>query len=250
MKNENAANTLVAKIRRYVSDHIGEFHTERLNSLGKLKLVDVLKRKNPYLFRAKNIETAQDVVKNIVDAFISSSEETIFGNWLEGLAIFISGEVYNGKKSSAKGIDLELDKEGVHYIVSIKSGPNWANSSALAKMRSDFKAAAKTLRTSGSNLTVIAVNGICYGSRSNNDQGDYFRYCGQDFWEFVSGDANLYLEIIEPLAVEAKKRNDEFAVEYAKKINVFVAEFLKRFASHDGSVDWEKIVRLNSGSKN
>ncbi len=247
MKTET---TLVEKIKNYVANHIREFHKERLNSLGKLKLGDVLKRKNPYLFRAKNIESAHDVVKNIVDAFVSSSEETIFGNWLEGLAIFIAGEVYKGKKSSARGIDLELDKGDVHYIVSIKSGPNWANSSALAKMRADFKAAAKTLRTSGSNLNVVAVNGICYGSRRNNDQGDYFRYCGQDFWEFVSGDPRLYLEIIEPLSVEAKQRNEQFLVEYAKKLNLFVAEFLKKFARADGSVDWEKIVRLNSESKN
>lgn len=242
-------NTLIERIKDFVANHIGEFHDERLDRLSELKLADVLKRKNPYLFRAKNIETAQDIVENIVDAFLSSSEETILGNWLESLAIFIAGEVYGGRKSSARGIDLELDKDGVHYIVSIKSGPNWANSSALAKMRTDFKNAAKTLRTSGSGLTVVAVNGICYGKKGNNDQGDYFRYCGQDFWEFVSGDPDLYLEIIEPLAVDAKKRNDEFQVEYAKKINLFVGEFIAKFALADGRVDWEKIVRLNSGRK-
>ena len=238
---------LVAKIRRYVAEHICEFHEARLKVLEKLKLDNVLRSKNPYMFKAKNLEKAHDIVSTIVDAFLSSSEETIFGDWMEALAIFISGEVYGGKKSSAHGIDLEFDKGNVHYIVSIKSGPNWANSSQLAKMRNDFKAAAKTLRTSRSKVNVIAVNGICYGRRGNNDQGDYFRYCGQDFWEFVSGEPNLYLEIIEPLAVDAKKRNDDFLVEYDKKINLFVADFLEKYSRADGSVNWEKIVRMNSG---
>lgn len=42
MKTET---TLVEKIKNYVANHIREFHKERLNSLGKLKLGDVLKRK-------------------------------------------------------------------------------------------------------------------------------------------------------------------------------------------------------------
>ncbi len=245
----NPTVSLCEKIQQYVASHIHEFHKARLDNLEKLKLNKVLKQKNPYLFKAKSIETAHDIVATLVDAFLSSSEETIFGDWLETLAIFIAGEVYGGKKSSAHGIDLELDKGGVHYIVSIKSGPNWGNASQMSKMRSDFKAAAKTLRTSRSNLNVVAVNGICYGNKKNHDQGDYFRYCGQDFWEFVSGDPNLYLEIIEPLSVDAKKRNDEFRVEYAKKINVFVGEFIAKYTLHDGRVDWEKIVKMNSGSR-
>jgi hypothetical protein len=37
-----------------------------------------LKRKNPYLFKAKNILTAQDLVKNLLDAYLQSQEETTF----------------------------------------------------------------------------------------------------------------------------------------------------------------------------
>jgi len=47
-----------------------------------LKLSKVLKRKNPYLFKAKHILTADEIVRGIVDAHISSSEEGIFGDWL------------------------------------------------------------------------------------------------------------------------------------------------------------------------
>lgn len=68
----------------------------------------------------------------------------------------------------------------------------------------DFKTAKKTLRTGNSGLTIVAVNGCCYGIGKNTDKGDYFKYCGQIFWEFISGDRELYTEIIEPLGHKAK----------------------------------------------
>ena len=72
----------------YVEQNIGIFHEKRIQSLDRLKLSQVLKRKNPYLFKAKNMLTAEQIIKGLVDAHISSNEETIFGDWLEGLAIF------------------------------------------------------------------------------------------------------------------------------------------------------------------
>lgn len=111
-------------VLRYVEDNIGIFHQKRILSIDKLQLSSVLKRKNPYLFKAKNVLTSEQIVRGIVDAHISSNEETIFGDWLEGVAIFINGKVYGGWKSGIPGIDLEFDKDGVRYIVNIKSGPN------------------------------------------------------------------------------------------------------------------------------
>lgn len=239
---------LIKRIGDFVVENIGSFHRDRLASLNKLKLKTVLARKNPYLFRAKNQESAADIVKSILDSYLSSSEETIFGDWLECLAIYISGEIYGGKKSSAHGIDLEFDRDGVHYLVSIKSGPNWANSGQLKKMENDFKVAAKVLHTSKSKMNIQAVNGCCYGKCSVTDKGAYRKLCGQDFWEFISGEPDLYLEIIEPLSAKAKEKNDEFQREYAKKLNLFVKDFLRDYSCGDGQVDWKKIVEMNSGS--
>jgi hypothetical protein len=128
---------------QYVERNIGVFHQKRIASLDSLKLDKVLRRKNPYLFRAKYILTAEQLVRTLVDAHISSNEETVFGDWLEGLAVFINEKVYNGWKSGITGIDPEFDSENVRYIVSIKSGPNWGNSRQIDKMKSDFTAAQK-----------------------------------------------------------------------------------------------------------
>lgn len=235
-------------VTQYVEENIGTFHQKRIARLNDLKLRKVLGKKNLYLFKAKYILTAQDIVKSLTDAFISSQEETIFGDWLEGLAIYINGKVYNGRKSGIPGIDLEFDKDGVRYIVTIKSGPNWGNSSQIDKMRADFKTAQKTLRTSNSQLYIKAVNGCCYGRDNNSDKGDYFKYCGQKFWEFVSGDTDLYTKIIEPLGHHAKERNDDFIQSYSQMINKFTKEFADTFCMVDGSIDWDKLVRFNSAT--
>jgi hypothetical protein len=233
-------------VSKYVEENIGTFHNKRIAGLSELKLKKVLSKKNPYLFKAKYVLTAQDIIKSLTDAFISSQEETIFGDWLEGLAIFINGKVYEGRKSGIQGIDLEFDKDKIRYIVTIKSGPNWGNSSQIGKLLADFKTAKKSLRTSNSLLNVVAVNGCCYGKDNKCDKGEYFKFCGQKFWEFISGDSQLYTKIIEPLGHMAKERNDDFIISYSQMINKFTKEFANEFCKASGEIDWEKLVKFNS----
>jgi len=235
----------IEEVGQYVERNIGNFHKARLDSIRKLKLSNILLRKNPYLFKARNILLAQDLVRILLDAYLSSQEEAIFGNFLEGLAIFVNQKVYNGWKSSTQGIDLEFNKDNIRYIVAIKSGPNWGNSSQIRKMQDDFRKAKQTIRTSNSNLHVVAVNGCCYGRNTKPDKGDYFKYCGQEFWEFISGYNDLYLKIIKPLGYSAREKNDESQEEYAQIVNRFTLEFSEKFVIN-GEINWDTLVRFNS----
>jgi len=166
------------------------------------------------------------------------------------VAIFINSKVYNGRKSGITGIDLEFDDNNTRYVVSIKSGPNWGNDSQIKKMIDNFNTARKTLKTTGSRINVVAVNGCCYGRTQKRHQyktkGDYFKYCGQTFWEFISGNFDLYIEIIEPLGYKAKEKNDEFLKSYSQMINKFTREFSIEFCDNSGAIEWEKLVKFNS----
>jgi hypothetical protein len=245
---KNMARLRIADITQYVEENIGIFHQKRIDALNSLKLKTVLKKKNPYLFKAKYFLTAEQIIKGLTDAFISSNEETIFGDWLESLAIFINHKTYGGWKSGITGIDLEFDKNAIRYIVSIKSGPNWGNSGQVAKMKSDFSTATRTLRTGNSKLIIIAVNGCCYGIDKKPDKGGYFKYCGQEFWQFISGEAALFTDIVEPLGHKAKEKNDVFMEAYAKMVNKFTKEFTNNFCGDSGQIDWKKLVEFNSGT--
>jgi Type II restriction endonuclease EcoO109I len=90
------------------------------------------------------------------------------------------------------------------------------------------------------------VNGCCYGIDNQPDKGDYYKFCGQRFWDFISGDTDLYLKIIEPLGNKAKERNDAFMISYANKLNKFTLDFSSEFCDQNGAIDWEKLVKFNA----
>lgn len=234
----------ITDVVKYVEENIGDFHRARLENLSNLELNKILKRKNPYLFKAKNILTSESLVRTLLDAHLSSQEETIFGGLLEGLAIYVCKKVYNGKKSAAEGIDLEFERDGIGYIVSIKSGPNWGNSSQIKRMIDNFKQAKRVLQTNSSSKNIVAVNGCCYG-KENGDRGYYYKYCGQAFWEFISGNKKLYIDIIDPLGHKAKEKNEEFIRAYSQLINKFTSDFSREYCI-DGNINWTKLVELNS----
>jgi site-specific DNA-methyltransferase (cytosine-N4-specific) len=222
--------------------------------LNSLHLTSVLKRKNPYLFKAKNIEVAGDLVKSIVDAFLSSQEETIFGNLLEGFAIHVSQTLYGGFKSELKSVDLEFERDDTYYIVGIKSGTNWGNSDQVNKMRDNFKIAKKLLRGRGVLRKITAVNGCIYGKdrvpfKKHTDRDkQYYKYAGQEFWEFISGDKNLYREIIAPIDKEARQKDEIFKKAYVAKINEMTKDFMTNFMTNN-QIDWTGLVDYVSKSE-
>ncbi len=144
---------------------------------------------------------------------------------------------------------MEFQKNDTFYLVSIKSGPSWGNSRQVAKMRDDFRKAKKILGTNTRGIKVVAVNGCCYGRDDTPDKGDYLKYCGQRFWEFISGNADLYIEIIEPLGHKAKEKNDKFMEEYAKVVNKLTQDFEREYCDSDGAILWQKLLQFNSGMK-
>jgi len=237
----------VEEINAFVNTNIEIFHNNKLKSLENINLNKILKKKNPYLFKAKNITLASEFISEILDAFLSASEEKLFGDFLEELAIFVSNSSCNGRKSSATGIDLEFNKNDMHYIVSVKSGTSWGNSSQQKKQIDDFNKAVIVLKQSNHTLNVQPVLGICYGKTKTSYLHGYMKAVGQNFWYLISGEESLYTDIIEPIGYEAEKHNDNFMKMKNEIVNSFTKDFLNEFCN-DGAIDWEKIVKHNSGN--
>ena len=234
------------QVYEYVEENISIFHKRRLDYVqNKVDLLRILKQKNPYIFKAKNIMTAQDLVKGFLDAFLQSQEETLFGNFIEGLAIFVCDKIYGAKKSKLTGIDLEFEKNAIIYIVEIKAGWNWGNSSQIKQLRTNFENAKKALNEK-TYKKVIAINGCCFGKDGRPDKGGYLKLCGQQFWELISGDSELYINIIEPIGHKSKQKNEEFMESYSQIINKLTLEFSQKFCNN-GKINWAKLIEFNSG---
>jgi site-specific DNA-methyltransferase (cytosine-N4-specific) len=245
---------------KFLSDSvITPFYHERLMYLRcNMTLEYILSRKNPYLLKAKNISSSDELVRSIVEAFLSSQEETMFGNKLESFAIYVSGKLDGGFKSDLPSIDLEFERNDNYYIVGIKSGTNWANSDQAARMKDNFKTAREYLtKIKGVKKNIVPVNGCIYGKNAKllkahktDPEKSFHRVAGQDFWQFISGDAEFYKEIIKPIEEEAQERDKAFKEAYNGKINAMSAEFTSLFTFQDpervGIIDWEKIVEYVS----
>jgi len=232
------------EVREYVNEHIGIFHRGRITLLENAKLEKLLK-KNPYLFKAKNLVTANELIESLMEAYLSSSEEGLFGEFLENLAVFVAQKTVDGHKSAASGVDLEFIKNGIHFVVSVKSGPNWGNSSQQSKLEQDLKNAVVRIKQSKVAANVQPVLGICYGKTKTSYLRGYLKIVGQNFWYLISGNKDLYREIIEPIGYRAKEHNDDFDIEKGNAKNRLTKLFLNGFCDGNGIIDWMKVVEFN-----
>ncbi|MCI0518790.1 MAG: cytosolic protein [Chloroflexi bacterium] len=237
----------MASVRAYVNENIVDFHSRRIHSLETLTLEKLL-HKNPYLFKAKAINNANQLIDSLLDAFLSSSEEKLFGDFLEGLALFVAGETCEGRKSTAPGVDLEFIHNDVHYVVSIKSGPNWGNSSQQKKPEEDLRNAVMRLKQQRRGANVQSVLGICYGKNKTGYLRGYLKVAGQNFWYLISEDKDLYTQIIEPIGYRAREQNDAFLTQKAGVTNRFVKMFIERFCNPQGLIDWNRLVEFTCGN--
>jgi len=235
------------EVCEFVNENIVGFHRSRIKAVEELSLHKLLK-KNPYLLKAKNLIAPYDLIGSLFDAFLSSSEEKSFGDFLEGLAIFIAKKTNSGHKSSAPGIDLEFINKGIHYLVSIKSSTNWGNSSQQDRLEQDMKNATIRLKQSRFGMNVQPVLGICYGRTGTSYVRGYLKVVGQNFWYLISENKNLYTDIIEPIGYHAQEHTESFIIEKTSLVSRLTRQFFDEFCTPDLKIDWVKLVEFNSGN--
>lgn len=236
-------------VREFVEQNIHTFHDRRLENLGKTDLKFLLRKKNPYLFKAKHIETAQGLIESLLNAKLSSSEEEIIGDFLEELARFVAKKTLNAWKSTFHGVDFEYERDGTHYLFSVKSGENWGNSSQWRAQEQDFKNATKTLSGTEHGQDVNCYLAVCYGKTKETIKREIIhQVSGQQFWYMISGQKGFYKDIVKPIGHKAKEHNEAFDEKKARLINKLTREFMDDFCGADGGILWDKVVAFNSGN--
>ncbi len=232
---------------KLIAKCISDFYERIISSLDKLKLNNVLLRKNPYLFRMKAIQDASEIVDSLLSAYVSSSEETIFGNvFFEPIATYVSG----GNKALAEGIDVVKETEDAIYAIAVKSGTNVFNSSSRKKQEQNFNAAKKL--ADQIKKRYIPIIGYGYGKKQQTGKGIpkiYLELAGQEFWEELTGDDTFYLKLVNYMQDAPEKYIQSFREAYTRALNRFVMKFTADFCKKDGSIDWERLVVYNSAKK-
>ena len=223
------------------------FYGTLIEKIDGLNIQKVMKRKNPYLYRAKAMQSATEIVDSVLTSFVSSSEETIFGNcFFEPIAIAASG----GNKALAEGIDIMIQNNETNTIsaIAVKSGPSVFNADSKKRQEQNFTAASKLAQQAKARYE--AYIGYCYGKKKESGRGKpkmYQELAGKRFWAELTGDEDFYIKIIEYMGTMPEKYVADYKESYNRAANRLVREFANSFCREDGSIDWEKLVEFNSG---
>ncbi len=153
------------RIENLVQQSFDEFYRQRLMKLNGVMLSDLLRKKNLYLLCATSGSSVPKIIERMLEEYISSSDESIFGQ-----AFFES-------------------------IASIER-----EETALS------------------------------GEKSN-----------------ISYKAIALINLMRNISTQDRK---EYEKERNNLINRFEHDFLNNFGNPDGSIDWEKLLRYNSGKDN
>jgi len=234
--NSNQLESLIKKC-------LNDFYQRRFDTLKKLNLRKVLRRKNPYLFKALGTEQASEIVKKVLEAYISSSDETIFGDaYFEQIALKLPRIVV----SDAKGVDLTLEEKEVYHAYALKSGPNPFNSSQKERQNTEFLELKSRLMKLHKQFDPVLA--YAYGRKNKASSGKYVyrQSSGQKFWSELTGDDKFYLKLITLMKDEPLKRIDEYKSDWDATINKFTKEFMEDFCFPDGHIDWEKLTKFVS----
>ena len=232
-----------------IAKGLDNFYKSLIDKTNNLDIKKIMKRKNPYLYRAKAMQNASDIVSSVLDAFVTSSEETIFGNcFFEPLALAASG----GSKALAEGVDIMIEKkeENTIYAVAVKSGTSVFNADSKKRQEQNFAAAAKLAKQAKARYE--AIIGYGYGKKKITGKGVpkmYQELAGQEFWAELTGEEDFYLKIIQFMGELPEQYVDDYQRSYNNAMNRLLKQFTTEFCKDTGEIDWDKLVQFNSGSK-
>ena len=145
-------------------------------------------------------------------------------------------------------MDIMVERDNTIYAIAVKSGTSVFNADSRKKQEQNFMAASKLAQQAKKRF--VPIVGYGYGKKKSSNRGlpkFYMELAGKDFWTELTGDEEFYIKLIRFMDKLPEKYVEEFDTSYQKAANRLVREFTQEFCFEDGSIDWEKLVKFNSG---
>ncbi len=243
-----------AKLDAKVGELLEVLYKKRFSKLGDLRLTKLI-NKNPYLYLAIGVDDPPGFIDQLLSAFVSSSDETIFGNdFLEPLAIWSAeqsdqhdGGVRSVTVGAGAGQDIAIETANAYLAISVKSGKNIFNAQSGKGQATEFDELQARLKKL--NKQFRAIIGYGYGRKQNKTETAIEKLAGQVFWELLTGEPDYYLRIARSIGKYAESHGEAYKKAYAMKKLQLLRAFELNFVTPDGEVLWDKVVTFNS-SKN
>lgn len=245
------ANLLEQKI----AELLDIFYRKRSVALNDLKLINTLKRKNPYLYRAVGVADASEIIEEILRAHVSSSDETLFGNeFFEPFAKWVAQQAnsihtHTVSTSDGEGVDITITTATSVMPIAVKSGVNVFNADSKKKQGENFASLNKRLHKLA--LHFDPVVGYCYGRKQQSVRSkvNFRELAGQTFWALLTNESDFYLRIVRLMGIKPIEHRPVFQQSFDEAKNRFTKEFLLDFSNENGSINWDKLLAFNSGTE-
>ena len=182
----------------------------------------------------------------LVSQRFERSTVTSFGKALQDAAkVFSEG-------TGVEGADILKTKEGRHYHIQVKSGPNTIPKDLGVRISQLLRSAQRR------NLGSVALFGMCYGSKQQvsgivrkyvEQEGGISWLTGREFWEFISNDPHCIDEIYEIAAEASEDFRDAQGQTLPEILDTKIEELTGQFEKLYGessSLMWENLLKRNS----
>ena len=228
-----------------IKKHHNKLQKSRLNKIKTVTLRKLL-GKNPYLYASRNISTPDKLINSLLTDFLTSSEETMFGeDFFESLGLEISG----GVVSTGQGTDFSIEQDSEIHVYSFKSGPNIQNASAAQKQGEEFTETSQRLYKTKKRFDPVRIHGYGKTSSLANKKTPYRKIAGQAAWQELTGCSDFHIMINEVISQESVHYAASYQEEYEKKLADLTNQFNLNFPSKNGKIDWSSVTEFNSGIK-
>lgn len=226
---------------------------KRFGALGKLSLGRLL-NKNPYLYRALGFSDSSEFMMQLMVAFISSSDETIFGNdFLEPLAIFAAKQANEHDDvertvtvGAGAGQDIAIETATSYLAISVKSGKNIFNAQSTKGQSVEFTAL--TSRLKKLNKSIRPIIGYGYGRKLQRKASQDEKLAGQSFWRLLTGEPDFYLRLSAAMESFAGEHGAVYKAAFELKHQQLLREFMIAYVDEAGHILWHKVVAFNSAT--
>ena len=216
------------------------FLTPLSRTLAERPFRDIIKRKNPYLYRASGIRTVPELVDRALSDFVSSSAEGLFGTFLEHLAIALPGNV----KAPGLRVDIVRQVGRVSRLYTLKSGPAGFNSSSFADHRRKLHEARRLVQQGP--IRAQLYIGFVYGRKKTTVRPDdeITILSSPHLWSHLSGDDDFYRKLLLACGCLAPAYH---IIDTAVARQRMLGEAERLLGTDQGEVDWAVLLALVSG---
>lgn len=210
----------------------------------KIPFPKLLAKSNPYEL-AVNCDSIECLVDFVLASHKQTSSKTIWGNYLETIALNISKITINGYKSKEECTDIEWMFDEVKHYRGWKSSPKWCNSDQ--KRTANLKESELKDTKNFGTFKILTSYGKTTEKRVKNG---FIQLSGQDAWYDISLDDELYNKVMVAITNNSKIIGLFLENIYISDRERIITWMKDNFLNNNNTINFIKINKYVSSRNN